>query len=147
MIKTACVVLGVAFAGVGFAQSQDQDTGSQEAKAETGPQAPALDVAKMPFSRRSIARVMDSNQDKVQSCYEETLATLDKPIQGKLVTSFVITAEGLVKGAKVEKKGTTLKDPKLHDCIVAVLTAMTFPKPPDKKDHPVEYPFNLKPLK
>ena len=42
------------------------------------------------------------------------------------------------------KKGTTLKDPELHDCVVTVLSSMIFPKPPDGKDHPIEYPFNLK---
>ena len=74
----------------------------------------------------------------------KTTDSKEKVVEGKLMTSFTINAEGLVKGAKVEKKGTTLKEPRLHDCVVAVLTAMTFPKPADGKDHPIEYPFNLK---
>jgi hypothetical protein len=49
-----------------------------------------------------------------------------------------------VKDAKVLKKGTTLKDKGLHDCVVSVLMSMSFPKPPDGKDQPIEYPFNLK---
>jgi hypothetical protein len=52
-----------------------------------------------------------------------------------------------VKQAKVLKKGTTLHDPKLNDCVIAVLSAMTFPKPTDKRDHPIEHPFNLKAIK
>ncbi len=42
------------------------------------------------------------------------------------------------------KKGTTLKDPSCTAAWSTVLSTMIFPKPPDGKDHPVEYPFNLK---
>ena len=52
-----------------------------------------------------------------------------------------------VKDAKVLKKGTTLRDPQLHACIVETLSAMRFPKPHDKREHPVEYPFNLKTIR
>lgn len=114
-----------------------------DAKAEKA-EKPPLDVEKMPFTRDSIKQVIEYNLDKIQGCYEETLADKDNPVQGKLMTSFVITPEGLVKKAKVERQGTTLKEPKLHTCVVAVLSTLTFPKPADKKDHPLEYPFNLK---
>ncbi|MGQ0505242.1 MAG: AgmX/PglI C-terminal domain-containing protein, partial [Myxococcaceae bacterium] len=77
-------------------------------------------------------------------CYNETLAGRRNVVEGKLMTSFVITAEGLVKKPKVEKKGTSVKDGKLNECVVAVLAAMQFPKPPDSREHPVAYPFNLK---
>ncbi len=108
-------------------------------------EAKAPDIEKMSFSQASIKAVVSYHQPQIQACYEEALAGQgSKVFEGKLLTSFVITGEGLVKNAKVEKKGTTLKDPKLHECVVAVLSAMTFPKPVDGKDHPIEYPFNLK---
>jgi hypothetical protein len=59
----------------------------------------------------------------------------------------MITGEGLVKGAKVERRGTTLKSRALHECVVAVLTSMTFPKPPIRRDHPINYPFKLTAIK
>jgi len=62
------------------------------------------------------------------------------------MTHFVITPSGSVTGAQVEKRGTTLKDKDLHTCVVGVLGKLRFPKPPDGKNHPVEYPFNLKPV-
>lgn len=111
------------------------------------PEKPPLDVERLPFTPDSIMKVISYHQDEIQSCYEETLAVKEKPVAGKLMTSFTITPTGLVKGAKVVKKGTTLHEPKLHDCVVAVLSAMTFPKPPDGTDHPVEFPFNLKPIR
>jgi hypothetical protein len=102
------------------------------------------DVSKMPFTQESIKQVVMAYQPKIQGCYEDHIANKKKAPEGTVKTSWVITAEGMVKGAKIVKKGTTLKDPALNDCVVAVLSTMTFPKPPDSKDHPIEFPFNLK---
>lgn len=103
-----------------------------------------LDVSKMPFTSDSVKQVVLSWQPQIQGCYEDHLALKDKGVEGTLKTSFVITGEGLVMGAKVNKKTSSLKDPKLHDCVVAVLSNMEFPKPPDGKSQPIEFPFNLK---
>lgn len=108
-------------------------------KASDGP-----DVSKMPFTQDSIKQVVVAYQPKIQGCYEDYIANKKKAPEGTLKASWTITAEGMVKKAKVEKKGTTLKDAALNDCVVAVLSTMTFPKPPDSKDHPIEFPFNLK---
>jgi hypothetical protein len=110
--------------------------------AATKPAEP--DVARMPFTPDSIKQVMRYNSTKIQDCYEEHMASKDKKVEGKLMTSFSISPEGMVTDAKVLKKGTTLKDPGLHDCVVAVLLSMTFPQPTDGRFHPIEYPFNLK---
>lgn len=106
--------------------------------------APALDVSRLPFTPDSIKKVVTFTQPQIQTCYEETLANKDKPIEGTLMTAFIITPDGLVKGARIDKKKSTLKESKLHDCVVAVLSTMQFPKPSDGRDQPIEYPFNLK---
>ena len=108
-------------------------------KANDGP-----DVSKMPFTADSIKQVVMFHQPKIQGCYEEHIANKKKAPEGALKTTFVITGDGLVKSAKVNRKTSTLRDPGLHDCVVAVLSSMNFPKPPDGKDHPIEFPFNLK---
>jgi hypothetical protein len=102
------------------------------------------DIDKLPFTPLSIQNVVTFFAPKIQGCYEETLAGKQKAVEGALLTSFTITPAGLVKKPSVVKKGTTLKDPKLHECVVAVISTMQFPKPSDGKDHPIEYPFNLK---
>ena len=64
------------------------------------------------------------------------------------MTSFTITAEGLVKNAEGRQEGHHAA--RTRSCTTAwwrVLTAMTFPKPPDGREHPIEYPFNLKAIK
>lgn len=105
----------------------------------TGP-----DVSQLPFTPDSIKQIVMTYQPKIQGCYEEHIANKKKAPEGSLKTVFTITADGLVKAAKVDRKTSTLKDGGLHDCVVAVLSTMAFPKPPDGKDHPIEFPFNLK---
>ncbi|HMK73282.1 MAG TPA: AgmX/PglI C-terminal domain-containing protein [Myxococcaceae bacterium] len=101
------------------------------------------DVSKLPFTPDSITQVVRAHQPEIQECYEKMLAMRKEKLQGKLLTRFLITPAGTAKSAQVLKKGTTLKDKDLDACVVGVLQGMVFPKPPDKKDHPVEYPFNL----
>jgi hypothetical protein len=109
-----------------------------------GGQSRPPEVSQLPFTPDSISQVVRAHQQEIQDCYEKTLATRDQTLEGRLMTRFVITAQGTVKSAQVLKKQTTLKDKSLHACVVGVLDKLTFPKPPDKKEHPVEYPFNLK---
>jgi hypothetical protein len=111
-----------------------------------GPATPARGSSpeKLPFTPDTLKEIVRAKQPEIERCWEQTLAGTDKPVDGKLQTHFVITPVGSVKQAKVVKKGTTLKDPALHKCVETVLSTMLFPRPPDGKDHPVEYPFNLK---
>ena len=104
-----------------------------------------IDVSKLPFTPDSIKQVVLSYQPQVQGCHEEAMAAA-KPITGQVKVAFIITADGMVKSAKVDKKASGIKDPHLHDCLVAVVSSMHFPMPPDGKDHPIEFPFNLKPV-
>lgn len=117
---------------------------ASEADAGTEAKPAGPDTSKMPFTPESIRTVVAYYQPQIQGCYEETLAGKKKAVEGKLMTAFVISGEGVVKKPQVLKKGTTLKEHKLHECVTAVLSAMTFPKPSDGKDHPIEFPFNLK---
>ena len=102
-------------------------------------------MEKLPFTPDSIRMVVEFHQPKIQACYEDRLADKEKVFEGRIMTSFTITQEGLVKNPKVLGKGSTIHDPRLNDCVVAVLAAMEFPKP--KKPQPIEYPFNLKAIK
>jgi hypothetical protein len=113
---------------------------------EPGSAAKPVDVSQLPFTQDSIAQVVKAHQPEIQDCYEKTLAARNEKLEGRLMTHFVITASGTVTGAQVAKRGTTLKDKDLQACVVGVLGKLRFPKPPDGKEHPVEYPFNLQPV-
>lgn len=133
-MKTLLAAALLLSAAPAFAQSDD-------------PEATPPDVSKLPFTQASIGKVIAWHQPKVQACYEDLLASKERIVEGRILTSFVITAEGLVRDPKVQKKGTTVKDPKLADCVVAVLASMEFPKPKEGREQPIEYPFNLKAIK
>lgn len=122
----------------------DSTTTSDAGVVEEAAPAEGPDTRKMPFTPESVKTVVAYWQPKIQTCYEETLASKDKDVQGVLKTKFIVGGSGIVKKAEVLKKGTTLKEPKLHECVVTVLSSMTFPKTPSGKDQPIEFPFNLK---
>jgi len=115
--------------------------------ADNAPDAGAPDVSKLPFTQATIRKIVGDHQAQIQQCYEEILAHKQDVVEGRLQTSWVITGEGIVRDAKVEKKGTTLKNPQLHDCVVSILNTMTFPRPPGGREQPIEYPFNLKAIR
>ena len=103
-----------------------------------------VDVAKLPFTSETIKMIVLSNQPKIQACYEEQLAMKKGAPQGTIKTRFTITPEGYVQGAKIAWVTGALNNPHLRDCVVAVLSAMEFPKPPRGKPQPIEFPFNLR---
>ncbi|RYZ33345.1 MAG: AgmX/PglI C-terminal domain-containing protein [Myxococcaceae bacterium] len=118
-------------------------TPSDAAPKKPAPKDDGLDVSKLPFTPDSIRQVMVHNATRIQECYESHMVEKDKKVEGKIMTTFTITAEGAVRSAKVNKVQSTLKDSGLNDCVVSVLMVMDFPRPPDGRDHPIEYPFNL----
>lgn len=158
----AVVVLlgsGLAFAqgSAGKKGSAQKETGAspeaaapaQEKKKAAGPvRPPPPEINRLPFTPDSIRMVMEYYAFDIQDCYEEILATKGSAVEeGRIMTTFTITPDGFVRNAKVAKAGTTLKNPRLHECVVNVLSGINFPQPPDRREYPIEYPFNLKAIK
>jgi hypothetical protein len=102
-----------------------------------------LDVSKMYFDAESIRTVFNFHMPEVQECYEKVLADTGKKLEGKVVVGLIIDANGNVTEARVLSKKSTLKDDRVHECVVQV-KGWAFPKAGDNRDHPIEYPFNLK---
>ena len=146
MLVPLLVVLAAAPAAADAGTAAPEPGAPAAGAAGVGSATPARGSSpeKLPFTPDTIKEIVRAKQPEIERCWEQTLAATDKPVDGKLQTHFVITPVGSVKQAKVVKKGTTLKDPALHRCVETVLSTMLFPRPPDGKDHPVEYPFNLK---
>ncbi|PTL85850.1 AgmX/PglI C-terminal domain-containing protein [Vitiosangium sp. GDMCC 1.1324] len=152
------VLLG---SGLAFAQGSAGKKGSAQKESAPEAAAPAQekkkaeparpqppDVSRMPFTPDSIRTVMEYYSRDIQECYEEILATKGSKVEeGRILTTFTISPEGFVRNAKVAKAGTTLKNPRLNECVVNVLSSITFPQPPDGREYPIEYPFNLKAIK
>jgi hypothetical protein len=103
-----------------------------------------LDVSRMFFDKDDILKVVAYHTKEVQDCYEHAIAETEQKFEGRVWMDFVVDADGKVKEAKVRKKGTTLKQERVHDCIIAAAYDWLFPKPPDGKLHPLSFPFDLK---
>jgi hypothetical protein len=102
-----------------------------------------LDVSRMMFDAEGIRTVFNFHMPEVQECYEKVLADSGKKIEGKVVVGLIIDANGSVSEARVLAKKSTLKDDRVHECVLQV-KGWAFPKAGDNRDHPIEYPFNLK---
>ncbi len=103
-------------------------TGADGGTVEAAPTRPGPDVSKMLFTPESVKTVVAFFQPQIQECYEQTLASKDKDVQGVLKTQWVVNPDGIVKSAKIIKKGTTLNDPKLHECVTTVIQTHDVPQ-------------------
>lgn len=124
------------------------DGGAVLTTAAAPPVKPAFDMTKLPFNKDSIRRIMITHVDEMRQCYVESLATKyghrAEAMNGKLMTTFVISSSGHVKSAGVIKERTTVMDPQMRRCIVHILTGLRFPPPNDHRDHPIQFPYQLK---
>ena len=102
-----------------------------------------LDVSKMLFDSDGVRAVISFHMPEVQECYEKVLSDSGKKIEGKVVVGLIIDTNGNVTDARVLGKKSTLKDDRVQECVLQV-KSWYFPKPGDNRDHPIEYPFNLK---
>ncbi|WP_434391305.1 AgmX/PglI C-terminal domain-containing protein [Melittangium boletus] len=119
-----------------------------EKKSAAPTRPPPPDINRLPFTPDTIRQVMQYHAQDIQECYEEVLALKGSTVEeGRILTTFTISPDGFVRDAKVAKAGTTLKNERLNQCVVNVLTGINFPPPPDKRAYPIEYPFNLKAIK
>lgn len=95
------------------------------------------------LTKDEVGRVIHAHMSEIRYCYESTmLASPD--LEGKLVLDFTIGSQGLVKVTSVRE--SSLRDPRLDDCVVRRLTKWQFPKPKGGVDVAVTYPFIFKTL-
>jgi TonB family protein len=128
-------------------RSHAQEAAPQAAGVTGEAGAPAsTPVERMPFGPQAIRQIIQERTPEVQACYERVLADTRARLQGRVVVRFIIGLDGQVSSAKVLRRGTTLNDARVHDCVLAV-RGWQFPRPSDDREHPVEYPFDLKVVK
>lgn len=102
-----------------------------------------LDVSNMLFDPHSIQQVVQHHMPQIQSCYEKVLSTSGQRIEGLVAVGFIIDVSGSVLEARLLPKKSTVKDERVIDCVLLRVRRLIFPKPPDNRRYPVEYPFNL----
>ncbi len=102
-----------------------------------------LNLSTMAFTPDNIRDVVRSYQPQIQECYEAAMLN-SEPLAGLVRVGFFVRADGSVRDARVDRKNS-IGDKSLHQCIVSVVMGMLFPAPPDGQDHPIVFPFVLRP--
>ncbi|MGC4113295.1 MAG: AgmX/PglI C-terminal domain-containing protein [Myxococcales bacterium] len=102
-----------------------------------------LDVSRMLFDGEGVRQVVKFYMPEIQECYERVLADTGSKLEGRVVVGFIVDTNGNVTDARVLQKKSTLKNDRVHDCVLK-MKYWAFPKPGDNRDHPIEYPFDLK---
>ena len=118
------------------ASASDPNKAAKPAKKE-------LDVSRMLFDGESVRTVVKFHMPEILECYEKVMADTGTRLQGRVVVGFIVDTNGNVTDARVLVKKSTLKDDRVHDCVL-LMKYWPFPKPGDDRDHPIEYPFDLK---
>ena len=108
---------------------------------------PTLDISRMPFDAKAIQDVVKFHMPDIQECYEQALADSGKKIEGRVMVGFIIDPNGNVSAAKALPKKSTMKEARIVDCVTDNVRLWPFPKPGDNRDHPIEFPFDLKVIK
>lgn len=102
-----------------------------------------LDVSNMLFDSHSIRQVVQHYMPHIQSCYEKVLATSGQRIEGRVSVGFIIDVTGTVLEARALPKKSSVSDERVIDCVLLRVRRMIFPKPPDNRRYPIEFPFDL----
>lgn len=99
------------------------------------------------LERDEIQAVMFEIRPLVKKCYEKTLADFPNA-SGKVVIAFEIKGdeddvEGRVELAELESEKSDLRDEKLHDCLMLVISDITTDSPGSGEVLRVNYPFSF----
>ncbi|HET9957025.1 MAG TPA: AgmX/PglI C-terminal domain-containing protein [Polyangiaceae bacterium] len=90
-----------------------------------------------------IAKVIRDNRKPFRDCYEK--AAKEQPgIEGTLTLHFVLTPDGKVKSAELNRERSTLTAPTAVDCAVSALKTLKFPPSSRGMESVVNYPFDFK---
>jgi hypothetical protein len=110
---------GAAAVSVGLSFSTRPGT---EPAAEPG--APATGS----IDRESLRKVLEAHAGEIQRCYEQELAQ-DRLLEGKVTLTWTVRPDGSVSAASVDEASTTLRNPRVHECMLARVAAWRFPRP------------------
>lgn len=99
---------------------------------------------------KTIDERVRTKREAVAACYDEGLARKPK-LAGKILVLFVVENDGTVSDASA-KKGTTLKDETVVNCVLGEIKTLVFPPMGDDCDASrddctvkITYPFTFTP--
>ncbi len=94
------------------------------------------------LEKSEVNAVVKQNIAQIRYCYNRGLR-MNPALLGKIVSSFVIGAEGKVTTSRI--RSSTLGTPQVENCIRKKIASWKFPRPRGGGNVKVSYPFLLKP--
>jgi len=145
MITHLILIAALSQAGGGSELNQGDVAPNANGTPAAPAKKPGPDVSKMPFTPYSIQEVVKFHLPEIQKCYDDVVLEIGKSTpEGKVMAVFNVMATGLTDKVKVDRKKTTIKNQRIQDCVTDAIRGWEFPKPTDGREHPIEYPFDLK---
>ncbi len=125
------------WAGEKTAKADDSNATAAEPAAADGkaPETRTMDV---------IRKLVMDHRKAARQCYDDARKT-DKDLKGDVVIHFVLDPDGKVKSADLNQERSTLKAPKVADCVTGVIKSIPFPKSSRAMETTTNYPFNFTP--
>jgi hypothetical protein len=90
--------------------------------------AEATAAAAGSIDRESLRTVLRAHAGEIQRCYEQELAR-DHLLEGQVTLRWTVQPNGSVTDAGVDEAGTTLRNRKVQDCMLARVGGWRFPRP------------------
>jgi hypothetical protein len=95
------------------------------------------------IDKEAVRRVVKSALSQFKACYEREYRQ-DTSLEGKLVITWEIHAQGVAKNARVIKDKSTINNTIVEECVRTRILALIFPEPPPGTAAEVTYPFVFK---
>ncbi len=80
------------------------------------------------IDRDGLRKVLQAHAGEIQRCYEQELAQ-DRQLEGKVTLRWTVQPDGSVAGATVDEPGTTLRSPRVQQCMLSRVASWKFPRP------------------
>lgn len=90
----------------------------------------------------TVIEYVEKHDPQIRQCYERE-AEANPGIKGRLATEFVIGPGGRVKGLRVDRRFSDLRQPRLESCVLGIMRRMVFPEPTDGREVNVIYPLHF----
>lgn len=90
---------------------------------------------------RQIEETLAAKKETFRACYENHLPTASPKPQGRFWVAFVIGRDGKVQRAEIQE--STLKQPRIEDCILGAVRGTQFPALETGETAEVSYPFRF----
>jgi len=118
-------------------------TFARRASPAPAPMAASAATAASSGPQGAVGKVVEEHAEEIRLCYERELSA-DPQLEGKVALRWVVEDDGSTSDVRVHEPGTTLRNRKVLDCMIARVGGWRFPSPGPGRTLAVTYPWTLR---